>query len=77
MMQAQLKERHLDRILAEELEASPAFASWILGQLGSTGLPDEPPQQCSTIISFHRSTGETDIRAEISWAYGVRAVLHI
>ena len=77
MSLANLKERHLDRMIAEELEASPVFAKWVVSQAVGKGLPQREPKHCETVISYYRQSGETDIRAEIRWPTGETAVLHI
>jgi len=63
--------------LAEELEASLAFASWFACEVFGDTVPGREPILCSTEIGHYRVAGETDILVELEWTEGVCAVIHV
>ncbi len=70
-------ERHLDLLLAEELECRPSFAGWLLSRGVLHGHPPtERPVECTVTVSNIDSTidpdaaGEDDLLAELRWADG-------
>ena len=71
-----LRERHIDRVLSEELEASPEFAAWFAHRVFGGKCPIEPPS-CSTTIGHNRVGGETDILVQLTWPSGKAAVIHV
>lgn len=77
-----LRERHLDLLLAEELEVNPNFARWVAhgaervlsdGRREPLALPDGPPSAVSTTVSYWDSSGypgaagETDVLVRLEW----------
>jgi hypothetical protein len=77
MSSVDLRERHIDRLLSEELEASSAFAAWFVRQVFGDQVPQDAPSSCATLIGHHRIVGETDILVKVGWRSGVRAEIHI
>jgi hypothetical protein len=71
-------ERHLDLLLAEELECRPAFARWFISQadLGDVTLPDGDPSTVTVRISHEandvapEAIGEDDLRVRAEWPNG-------
>jgi hypothetical protein len=77
MSTAALRERHIDRLISEELQSSTVFLSWLLKRaLGPTS-PDGDVADCSTTIGHHRQDGETDVLLRVTWASGQSGVVHI
>jgi len=74
---ATLRERHIDRLLAEELETSPAFAAWFAHSVFGDRVPGAEPSSCETTISHHRVAGETDILVKLEWSSGESAEIHV
>lgn len=72
-----LRERHIDRLLSEELEASSTFIAWFLRQVFGDQVPQDIPSTCSTIIGHNRIAGETDILVKVEWRSGVQAEIHV
>ena len=72
-----LRERHIDRLLSEELEASPAFAAWFSRTGFGARVPEAEPTSCSTTIGHHRVAGETDILVKLGWGSGTSAIIHV
>ena len=72
-----LRERHIDRLLSEELEASPAFAAWFSRTVFGARVPEAEPTSCSTTIGHHRVAGETDILVKLGWGSGTSAIIHV
>jgi hypothetical protein len=72
-----LRERHIDRLLSEELEASPEFAAWFVRQVFNIRAPAADPASCTTVISHHRVEGETDVLVNLNWLSGEIAIIHI
>ena len=77
MASPHIKERHVDRLLAEEVEASSDFARWFAIRAGIRDIPTEGPVDRRAAIGFYRANGETDIRMELVWAGGRRVVVHV
>ena len=72
-----LRERHIDRLLSEELEASSTFTAWFVRQVFGDQIPQDAPSSCSTLIGHHRLAGETDILVKVGWLSGIHAEIHI
>ncbi len=75
-------ERHLDLLLAEELECRPAFARWFVSRaLPTEALPEGLPSRVHVTISRFVSdlgvaaAGEDDLCVEVDWADEFRVVL--
>ena len=77
MSSAKIKERHIDRLLAEELESSSHFALWFSQKVFHEDPPTERPEKSKTIISYLRKRGETDIRVEMEWLSGHVGIIHV
>lgn len=78
-----IREKHIDRLLSEELECSTEFACWFCREVfGENEVPSGKPE-CKTEIGYFRTTGnnnrkgETDIRVEMSWPTGEKRIIHI
>ena len=70
-------ERHLDLLLAEELECRPSFAGWLLSRGVLHGRPPKAdPVKCAVTVSNVDPTidpdaaGEDDLLAELRWEDG-------
>jgi hypothetical protein len=72
-----LRERHIDRLLSEELESSPDFAAWLVRRVFGDRTPSGDPQSCSTRIGHNRIAGETDVLVEASFQTGATVEIHI
>lgn len=77
-------ERHLDLLLAEELECRPAFARWFIAKaIPEEELPTGVPLRVQVTISHYLSdlgataAGEDDLCVVADWADGSRIVLLI
>ena len=75
-------ERHLDLLLAEELECRPAFARWFIAKaIPAEDLPMGTPELVQVTISRYVSdlgaaaAGEDDLCVVADWADGSRIVL--
>lgn len=77
MSTVNIKERHIDRLLSEELESSRSFALWFCQRVFQEAPPTERPDNCVTTISYHRESGETDIRVQMEWQSGYTGIIHI
>ncbi|MEM7334091.1 MAG: hypothetical protein AAF490_18545 [Chloroflexota bacterium] len=62
-----LRERHIDRLLAEEFETSAEFALWFAQRVLGEQVPTSTPDSILTTIGHHRLNGETDILVEFEW----------
>ena len=71
-----LRERHIDHVLAEELESSQHFSAWFVERVLGDRVPASEPHSCVTEISHYRGNGETDILLRYQWGSGQTAVVH-
>lgn len=72
-----LRERHVDRVLAEEFDTSVEFSDWFSRRVFGDRLPDSDLKEATTRISYHRQDGETDVLIHFAWESGDCAVVHV
>lgn len=72
-----LRERHVDRMFAEECESSPSFAAWFASLALGARAPSARSLTCRATINHHREFGETDILLAVAWASGDTAQIHV
>jgi len=78
MSTVKIRERHIDRLLAEELKSSPQFALWFCRRVFRKKPPENPPDSCEPIISHRREDRyETDVHVEMKWPSGDVRIIHI
>ena len=80
MSEKSLREKHIDRFLAEEFTCSPRFTKWFAGKALDRNFSDEISNiraQTSFIRKTGDKIGETDIRVKFEYVDQQVVILHI